>query len=88
MAEVPLAILYARQGCHLCDDALALLRQLAPRYRFRIEVVDIESDDDLMRRYLFEIPVVVVDGRAVAKAPIRRRALEDALAGALRSGEV
>lgn len=86
MHEAQLVTLYARQGCHLCDDALALLRQLAPRYPFRIEVVDIETNDDLLRRYLFEIPVVVVHGQEVAKAPIRRRALEDALAGVLRSG--
>lgn len=83
MGKQALVTLYARAGCHLCDDALALLQKLAPRYRFRIQVIDIESDDDLLRRYLFEIPVIAIDGEEIAKAPITRTALETTLARTL-----
>jgi glutaredoxin len=50
--------LYGRPGCHLCDDARAVLDAVGEPY----DVVDIERDDALLRRYLERIPVVTVDG--------------------------
>jgi len=49
-----------------------------------VELVNIETDDTLLRRYMFEIPVIAVDGAEVAKAPIYERALEETLAGLVR----
>ena len=44
-------VLYARPGCHLCDEARAGLEALlADGARFELEEVDIESDDALHRR--------------------------------------
>ena len=54
--------LYGREGCHLCDDARAVLVELRSRVPFRLEEVDIESDEALHRRYLERIPVVALDG--------------------------
>ena len=42
--------LYTRAGCGLCVQAHSILRELAGRLGFAIELVDIESDDDLLRR--------------------------------------
>jgi glutaredoxin len=75
--------LYGRPGCHLCEEALALLQRLAPRFGYSIEQVNIESDEGLHQRFMFEIPVVAVGETIVARAPIRAGALEDALAAAL-----
>ena len=50
--------LYGRPGCHLCDDARAVLDRVGEPY----DVVDIESDDTLLSRFLERIPVVAVDG--------------------------
>lgn len=75
----PVVTLYTRAGCHLCDEALRLLRELSPRLGFTVEAVDIETDDGLHRRFMFEIPVVAVDGEVIAQAPIRARMLESAL---------
>jgi glutaredoxin len=50
--------LYGRPGCHLCDDAQAVLDRVGHPY----EVVNIEDDEALHRRYLERIPVVAVDG--------------------------
>ncbi|MCC6416974.1 MAG: glutaredoxin family protein [Gemmataceae bacterium] len=83
--DLALVTLYARAGCHLCDAALSLLQRLAPRLHFRVHVVDIETDDDLHRRYLYEIPVVALDGRDLVRAPIYPRPLEDALTEALKA---
>ncbi|WP_051223746.1 glutaredoxin family protein [Conexibacter woesei] len=54
--------LYGRPGCHLCDDARAQLLALQPEYGFRLNDIDIEADDDLHKRYLERIPVIVLDG--------------------------
>lgn len=55
-------VIYTRPGCHLCEEALALARDLAPRHGARISEVNIEQDDDLHRRYLEAIPVIEIDG--------------------------
>ena len=54
--------LYGRPGCHLCDDALAVLERVRAELPFALTTVDIESDDALFRAYLERIPVVCVDG--------------------------
>jgi glutaredoxin len=54
--------LYGRPGCHLCDDARAVLEHVRSTHPFRLEEIDIEADDALFKRYLERIPVVAVDG--------------------------
>jgi hypothetical protein len=57
-----------------------MLRKLRREIRFTLEVVDIESDDGLFDRYWDKVPVVAVDGKEVAGAPIDPRRLRAALA--------
>lgn len=80
----PTVTLYSRAGCALCHETEELLRKLAGKFGFETAVVDIETDDDLLRRYMLEIPVVAVAGEVIAQAPIRRAALEEALRTATR----
>jgi glutaredoxin len=54
----PEVVLYARPGCHLCEDARAMLERAGVTFAER----DIDADDDLFRRYLERIPVIVIDG--------------------------
>ena len=51
-------VLYGRPGCHLCDDARAVLERIGHPF----EEVDIEADDGLLARYLERIPVIALDG--------------------------
>jgi glutaredoxin len=60
---LPTVTLYGRDGCHLCDDARAVLLRLRQHADFTLEEVDITTDDDLHRRYLERIPVIALDGR-------------------------
>lgn len=55
----PSTILYTREGCHLCDEALDVLR----RHGLSPELVDIDSDPQLVEQYTECVPVVVIDGR-------------------------
>jgi glutaredoxin len=54
--------LYGRPGCHLCDDARAVLNALRRRVPFTLTEVDITTDDALHARYLERIPVIALDG--------------------------
>lgn len=50
--------LYGTQGCHLCDQAEALLRQAAGARRIEWRYVDIALDDALVERYGTRIPLL------------------------------
>ena len=64
----PRVRLYARPDCHLCDEAReGLGRLLADGLAFELEEVDIESDDDLLKRYLERIPVIELEGEIVSE---------------------
>jgi glutaredoxin len=54
--------LLGRPGCHLCDDARAVLERVRERRPFELEEIDIERDDALLKAYLERIPVIVLDG--------------------------
>ena len=50
---------YTRTGCHLCDEAVHILRQ----HGLQPKMIDIDSDPQLCERYTHAIPVVEIDGR-------------------------
>jgi glutaredoxin len=55
--------LYTRAGCHLCEEAERVLRAEQAATPFHLELVDIDGDPELARRYGVRVPVVAVDGR-------------------------
>ena len=61
--------IYSRPGCHLCDEMKAIVRRVADAEKppLAVEEIDISTDADLEARYGLEIPVLLVDGRKVAK---------------------
>ncbi|MGH2842742.1 MAG: glutaredoxin family protein [Solirubrobacteraceae bacterium] len=75
----PRVVLYGRPGCHLCDDALAVVLEVRARCPFALTQVDIESDDGLLERYLERIPVLCIDGRERFELFVAAGALEAAL---------
>jgi glutaredoxin len=69
-------VLYGRPGCHLCEQALAVLERVRARVPFALVVLDIESDDELFRRYLELIPVIEIDGSRAFELFVDEAALE------------
>ncbi len=70
--------LYAKPGCHLCEQATADLSRLQRRHPHSLEVVDISQNSELMARYGLRIPVLVIAGREF-DAPLDATAIERAL---------
>ena len=68
-------VLITRQGCHLCDSALAALRSLGVEPELR----DVDEDDMLHDQYDFRVPVVLVEGRVVGEGKVRMEDLRRAL---------
>ena len=74
-------VLYARPGCHLCDDARAVIEAARAEVAFVFEEVDIESDDALVRDYGLRIPVVAIDGEELFEISVDRTSLLAAVRG-------
>ena len=55
-------IIYSRPGCHLCDEAKAVIENSDLSDHYTLEEVNIESDDKLLRKYRYDIPVITIDG--------------------------
>jgi glutaredoxin len=54
--------LIGKPGCHLCDDARAVIEKVAGETGAAVEERDITRDEELYARYWEQIPVVLVDG--------------------------
>ena len=68
-------IVYSRQGCHLCEEALAVVSAVCEEWT----VVDIDADEALRARYSDDVPVVTVDGRVIARWFVEKETLRRAL---------
>ncbi|MDA2939036.1 glutaredoxin family protein [Acidobacteria bacterium AH-259-A15] len=66
---------YTRPGCHLCDEALQVLKNLQQELDFEIRIVNISESAHLMKLYGNDIPVATLKGRKILK----HRADEDLL---------
>ena len=58
-------VVYMATGCHLCPPTVAAVQTVCAERRITADVVDIDGDVELERRYRERIPVVMVDGAEV-----------------------
>lgn len=56
-------VLYGKPGCHLCDDARAVIETVCDEYGVAYAEVDITTSADLMAAFGEQIPVTFVDGK-------------------------
>jgi glutaredoxin len=75
--------LYTRPGCHLCEEAKALIEPILDEFSATLREVDIDQDAVLQQTYGTDIPVIFIGARKAAKHrvdPVEfRRHLNDAL---------
>lgn len=55
--------LITREGCHLCDDASVLLRELRDELGFGYDELDVDADRDRRNEYSDRVPVILIDGK-------------------------
>jgi len=67
----PRLVLHGKPGCHLCDDARAVLERVGVPFA----QIDITTDDALHAAYLERIPVITLDGEEVFELFVDEAAL-------------
>ena len=55
-------VLYSKPGCHLCDEMKAEISRADCAELYTLREVNIESHPDLLARYRYEIPVLLIEG--------------------------
>ncbi|MCS6951769.1 MAG: glutaredoxin family protein [Bryobacterales bacterium] len=80
MERRPTVTLYTRQGCHLCRQAQEVLKRARRRAEFRLQVVDVDGDEELRRRYGERVPVIAVDGEDAFQYSVDEEAFLERLA--------
>jgi len=68
-------VLYSREDCCLCEDALREIEAARASVPFELRIVDVDSDPELVQRYGHEVPVVEIDGRKAFKYRVTSREL-------------
>lgn len=71
---------YSRNACHLCEEMIAALRNLQGRFRFEIEVVDVDGDPALERLYGAKVPLLAHGKRELCHYVLERAAVTAYLA--------
>ena len=56
---------YSKPDCHLCAEAMSVLRRLQAELGFVLKELDISADEALHRAYFERIPVVALDGEVL-----------------------
>lgn len=62
-------VVYSRDGCHLCDEAVELLHGYSA-YLPVVQEIDIDTEPALKSRFALEIPVVEFDGKVRFKGRV------------------
>jgi glutaredoxin len=59
--------LYTRPGCHLCEEAKVAMMPLLNEFGATLREVNIDEDAVLRERYGWDVPVIFLGARKVAK---------------------
>jgi len=70
---------YSKPDCHLCAEALAVLRAMQRRMEFELLELDITSDEALHRAYFERIPVIALDGEELCEYFVDERIVRERL---------
>jgi glutaredoxin len=71
--------LYSHPECHLCEEAMGVLRGLQAQLDFELHQRDISADEALHRAYFERVPVVLLDGDEVCEYFVDEAVLRERL---------
>lgn len=71
--------LYGKPGCHLCEEARAVVDAVRAERPFELEEIDVSLDPLLHRRYGERIPVLSVAGEELFEYVVDAHALKERL---------
>ena len=71
--------LYSRKDCCLCDEMKSVIADVALKIPIEVEVIDVDSADELREKFGAEVPVLFVAGRKAFKYRVTAKELEKLL---------
>ena len=82
MSDVSVTV-YTRENCHLCEEAIATIRRVAEAegVALDMELVDVDTDDELREEYGERVPYVLLDGSPAFKYRVDEARLRRKLTG-------
>ena len=70
---------YSKPDCHLCSQAMAVLRGLQDELGFALRELDITADEALHRAYFERIPVIALDGEELCEYVVQEALVRERL---------
>jgi glutaredoxin len=61
--RLPVVMMYSRRNCHLCEVAKEVVESARNEADFEFEVVFIDGDAGLEKKYGEEVPVTLINGK-------------------------
>lgn len=56
---------YSRPNCELCKEGLLMMQLVQEDVDFELEIINIETNDELHEKYMLMIPVVEIDNEII-----------------------
>lgn len=69
---------YTKAGCHLCENARALLEETAEHLDYDLTEIDIRSDMGIFELYRYRIPVIIINQATLLEGRIDAEKLTQA----------
>jgi hypothetical protein len=76
---MPIVTLYGKPGCHLCEDARAVVGRVSAQRSFDLREVDVTLDPVLFKEYGERIPVLSLDGEELFEFHVEEAVLLERL---------
>ena len=67
--------IYSKPGCHLCEEAKAVLERVRRSLPFDLREINIEESPAHHERFKEEIPVIFINGKKAFKFRVDEKAL-------------
>lgn len=77
--------LVGKPGCHLCEEMRTVVERVLNGGPLELRELNVLEHPDLEARYVFEIPVLLLEGAEIARYRVTEADLRQRLAAALSS---
>jgi len=71
--------IYTRKGCHLCEVAEQIVREVRSEIPFELQIIDIEGNSDLEKEFGEEVPVTLINGQRHDYFKVDKERFKDAI---------
>lgn len=81
MTDSKTVTVYTREDCHLCKDAITVIRTVAESVAppVKIELIDIDEKESLQAKYGDRVPYVLIDDQPAFKYHVNKQELQEKL---------